>query len=291
MFCANSSGGIVIGLSGGIDSAVLATLAVRAVGKERVNAYYLYDRDSSKQSQAMADLIAGWLGIELRHHDITPAMREMRIYSPLVMKITAVSGCMNRFLSNRLNRLLRREPFFVRTLRKGAFDRNRIERFFYEHTLGCVEAAFNARHIYRRRFLEQKSEENNCLLLGAANRSEWMVGWFVKDGVDDLYFSPLIGLYKTQVLQLAKFLGVPEQIRNRRPSPDMVKGITDESALGINYATLDVILYCMDRGMSDEQIISAGVAREDLNRVRTMNRLSVWKRRRGNTGPPSASKT
>jgi len=72
--------------------------------------------------------------------------------------------------------------------------------------------------------------------LGTANRSEYLVGWFVKDGIDDLPFSPLIGLYKTQVRQLSEFLGLPFKIRNRLASPDMVKGITDEFALGISYS-------------------------------------------------------
>jgi len=62
---ANSAKGIIIGLSGGIDSGVLAALAVRTIGRQCVRAYYLYDRDSSKQSQANANLIADWLGIEL----------------------------------------------------------------------------------------------------------------------------------------------------------------------------------------------------------------------------------
>jgi len=275
---ANSADGIIIGLSGGIDSAVLAALAVRAVGCRRVYAYYLYDRDSSKDSHAGANLIADWLQIELEHRDITPAMRQIKIYSPLAMKITAFSGLINRFLNKRLNRFLCRESFFTYTLRRANFDGSIIKRFFYERTVGCIEAAFNARHIYRRRFLEQRAREKNCLLLGAANRSEWMVGWFVKGGIDNLPFSPLIGLYKTQILRLAEYLDLPPQVRSRTPSPDMVKGITDESALGISYATLDIILDCTERGMSDTQILSSDISKEDLCLVRTMNNLSEWKR-------------
>jgi NAD+ synthase len=277
---ANSAKGIVIGLSGGIDSAVLATLAVRAVGRERVYAYYLHDRDSSKDSQARAKLMGDWLGIELKHHNITPAMQKIKIYSPLIMKITALSGFINRYLNAKLHR------FFISTLRKGNFNGNKVKRFFYNRTVGSVEAAFNARHIYRRRFLEQKSQEENRLVLGAANRSEWMVGWFVKGGIDNLPYSPMIGLYKTQVLQLAKYLNLPTQIRNQTPSPDMAKGITDESALGIGYDILDIILDCIDRGMSDQEILSKGVSKKDLCLVRTMNNLSAWKREPENPDLP-----
>jgi len=276
---AGSAKRIIIGLSGGIDSAVLATLAVRAVGPECVYAYYLYDRDSSKESRAGAKLIADWLGIELKLHDITPAMRKMKIYSPLIMKIIALSGSINRSLNATLNHLLYPAFGFISTLRKGSFGGSKIKRFLYKKTIGLVEAAFNARHTYRRRFLEQQSREKNCLLLGAANRSEFMVGWFVKGGIDDLPLSPMIGLYKTQVLQLAKYLGLPPEIRSQTPSPDMTKGVTDEAALAISYETLDIILDRMDHGMSDQEIVSKGISKKDLSLVRTMKDLSEWKRK------------
>jgi len=114
--------------------------------------------------------------------------------------------------------------------------------------------------------------------LGTANRSEYLVGWFVKDGIDDLPFSPLIGLYKTQVRQLSEFLGLPFKIRNRLASPDMVKGITDEFALGISYTALDIILDGLDRSLPNEQIAAAGVSKEQISHVRRMNQLSAWKR-------------
>lgn len=285
---ANLAEGIVMGLSGGVDSAVLAALAVRAAGAERCHAYYLYDRDSSKGLQARAKLMADWLGIELKFQDITPAMKKMKIYSPLIMKIIALSGFINRYLNARPSRLLCLESPFISTLRKDDFSGNKIKRFFYKNTVGSVEAAFNARHRYRRKFLEQQAKEKNWIVLGAANRTELMVGWFVKGGVDDLPFSPIIGSYKTQVLQLAKYLGLPLEIQNQAPSPDMAKGITDESALGISYSTLDIILDCIDRGMSDQEIVSKGISKKNLFLARTMNNLSAWKRMPENADLPAA---
>jgi NAD+ synthase len=270
--------GIVIGLSGGVDSAVVAALAVRASGRERVFAYYLYDRDSSKESRAKARLVADWLGIVLEQEDIMPAMREMGIYSALALKVTSISGFLNRFLNGRLHRALYGEPSFVSTLRRGTSGVGRIKRFFYRRTVGAVETAFNARHVYRRRFLEEKAGENNRVVLGAANKSEWMVGYFVKGGIDDMPFSPIIGLYKTQVRQLAKYLNLPDEIQNQVPSPDMMKGLTDESAMGISYDRLDIILDCIDRGVSDEEIAARGIREKDVRLVRTMNNLSQWKR-------------
>jgi NAD+ synthase len=275
----NAADGIIIGLSGGIDSAVLATLTTRAVGAERFCAYYLYDRDSSKQSQDNAKLMADWLKIKLICCDITPEMKKLKIYSPLIMKITALSASLNRFLNTKLHRLFHHESPFISTLRKGSSNESKPGDLLYNKTVGAVEAAFNARHIYRRKFLTQKAEEKNYLLLGAANRSECMVGWFVKNGIDDMPLSPIIGLYKTQVQELAKYLDLPSEIQNQTPSPDMAKGVTDENALGISYGTLDVILYYIDQGMSDEQIISKSIRKQDVELVRTTHKLSEWKRK------------
>jgi len=270
---------VVIGLSGGVDSAVTAALAVRAVGRENVEAYYLYDRHSAKRSYVCAGMVADHLGIRFHRCDITTQMRERGIYSPLVMRLTSVSAPVNRWLSTQMNRLFARQSFFIWTLHRGRFEHNRLASFFYKHAVRHVEGAFNARHIYRRRFLEKEAHEKNALVLGAANKSEWMVGWFVTGGIDDVPLSPLKQFYKTQVLQLAEYLDVPLEVRSMPPSPDMLKGLSDRSALGIGYETLDAILYYIECGESDERILSEGFDEEDVRHVRSMCELSDWKRR------------
>jgi len=275
---ANSARAVVIGLSGGLDSAVLAALAVMAVGRENVEAYYIYDRHSANRSYICAKMVADRLGIRFHRCDITAQMRELGIYSPLVMRLTSVSAAINGWLSTCMNRWPGRQSPFIWTLRRGCFEHNGLASFFYKHTVSHVEAAFNARHIFRRRFLQEKAREKNALVLGAANKSEWMVGWFVRGGIDDLPLSPLKKLYKSQVLQLAEYLDVPLEVRGMPPSPDMLKGLSDESALGISYDALDAILYYIERGESDERIISKGFDEEDVLHVRTMYELSDWKR-------------
>ncbi|MBA7689566.1 NH(3)-dependent NAD(+) synthetase [subsurface metagenome] len=281
LFKSKASKCILIGLSGGIDSAVLASLAVKAVGANKIYAYYLYDRDSSRASKAKAKLISEWLGIELRYEDITAAMRKKKIYSPLIMRVLSFSA----FLNSRLNRLLRRGDAFLFTLSRGNFTSSKIKRFLYNRTIGRIEAAFNARHIYRRQFLEEKSRQENWLILGAANRSEFLTGWFVKGGIDDLPYSPIIGLYKTQVLELARYLELPREIQLQIPSPDMATVLTDDGTIVIKYGTLDIILHFIETGAPDEEIISRGIRREDLRLVRTMNNLSEWKGSPENTEP------
>jgi len=279
LFKSKGTNCILIGLSGGIDSAVLATLAVRAVGADKVYAYYLYDRDSSKDSKAKAKLVSEWLGIKLKYEDITAVMQERNIYSPFIMRALGFSAHLNSMF----NRFLRRGDAFLFTLSRGSFTGSRVKRFLYNRTVSRIENAFNTRHIYRRQFLEEKSKQGNCLILGAANRSEFLTGWFVKGGIDDLPYSPIIGLYKTQVFELARYLGLPRQIQLQIPSPDMAKGLTDEGTIGIKYGTLDVILHFIEKGIPDEEIISRGIRKRDLSLVRALNNLSEWKRRPENT--------
>jgi NAD+ synthase len=269
--------GVLIGLSGGIDSAVLATLAVRALGKERVHVYYLYDRDSGKESQRRACLVANWLGLELKLHNIELMMRQRRIYAPLIMRIISLSGFVNRYLASNLYRFFYGEAPFISTLRRDSFTGYKPGKSFYNCTVRYVEAAFNARHIYRREFLEKLAKEQNWLLLGAANRSEYLVGWFVKDGID---------LYKTQVRQLADYLNLPFEVQNQQPSPDMAKGITDELAIGISYTDLDIILDGFDCNLPDKKISEAGVTRSQISHVHRLNQLSAWKRASEHHRPP-----
>ena len=269
---------VVMGLSGGVDSAVLAALVVRALGPERVLAYYLYDRDNEEESAEKAQLLADWLDIELEFYDIGPAMHKGSVYKPLIMRMMGLFGFVNRHFGTRMHRILCGEQPFLSTLHKGSFGGNRIRRFIYNNTVRHVESGFNARHKYRRKYLEDKAVTGNGLVLGAANKSECMVGWFVKDGVDDMPFSPLNGLYKTQVWQLAGYLGLPGRIRRQIPSPDMAKGITDEHAMGISYKELDIILHGLENELSEEQILGSGVTRRQISHVRRMHELSAWKR-------------
>lgn len=271
-----SARGVLIGLSGGIDSSVLSALAVRALGKDSVHLSHLYDRDSERESRHKAQLVANWLGLGLEVRNIEPPMRERGIYAPLIMRIVALSRFLNRHLLDKWCRLMLGEPPFISTLHGGF--KGRFKRWAYNSSVRHIEAGFNARHILRREILEKQAEEHNRLLLGAANRSEYLVGWFVKGGIDDLPLSPLIGLYKTQVQQLAVYLSLPSEIQNQTPSPDMIKGVSDESALGMGYFKIDMVLDSLERGLLEGPIMAAGITKREISLVRQMNRLSAWKR-------------
>ena len=282
--------GILLGLSGGIDSAVLAALAVRAIGPGKVHAAFLYDRDSEKTSEHKARVVAEHLAVRLEVQDISPVMRGEGVYSPLIMHLVTLSRRFNRMIQYVYCITFGENPF-ASTLKEGCgeLERNPLKRFVYNHTVRHFVSGFNARHRHRREVLEKRADSENLLLIGAANRSEAMVGWFVKDGIDDLYIQPMIGLYKTQVWQLAHYLGLPEEIRNQIPSPDMMLGITDEFGIGIPYRKLDIIFHGLELGMNEKEIVAMGPTPEQIRLTMELNRLSAWKRESPHAIPPVGS--
>lgn len=281
------SEGLLLGLSGGIDSAVLAALAVAALGPESVHLAYLFDRDSDTSVRANAVLVADRLGVELEVQDITAEMHKRRIYAPLFMRALTLSARLNRWIQNSYNLFCGETPF-KSTLRVGSGERLRPwhKRLMFNNTMYYVDQSYSERHIHRRKLLEEKAKQENLTLIGAANRSEFEVGWFVKDGIDDLPVQPLSGLLKTQVKQLCFSLGLPEAVCSQAPSPDMTKGISDEFGIGHSYQIVDIVVDCLDMKLSDDEIASRGISQGELDDIRDLMRLSDWKRESPHENPP-----
>lgn len=278
----------LLGLSGGLDSAVLAAVTVCGLGADRVRLLYLYDQTSSGALRTNARTIADWLGIPLEETSIETDLRKAGVYSSRAAGLTSLSGQLNRLL-HRVYRVMTGEPPFVSSLRAGSFMTSCGQPRGGVHGALVLEAeaGFVARHRHRRHLLEAEAKADDCFLLGAANKTEWLTGWFVKGGIDDLPKQPLKGLCKTQVRQLADALGVPASVRLAPPSPDMMRGITDELALGMSYPTIDVALDVLEGGVTIEQAAGAGVTAEDLRCVQKLTYLSAWKR----ASPAAASES
>jgi NAD+ synthase len=282
-----NAAGVCLGLSGGIDSAVLATLAVRALGKTAVHPMYLFDRDSTIELEILANAISDWLGVKLEVRSINAVLHRGGVY--------ARSGFRNRFLAPLLNRILHRiyqvlfrESPFVSSLHLGNLDvsSHAAQQVGFRGFVESFAQGMYDRHIYRREILEKKASEERLLLLGAANRTEWFTGWFVKDGIDDVLIQPLKGLYKTQVRQLAHFLDIPRQVIEQAPSPDMIPGITDEFGLGMSYWKIDLALDHLDEGIPMSEVLHLGVTQAELKQVQKLKQLSQWKRDPNLPSPP-----
>ena len=274
--------GICIGMSGGLDSTVVSLLAVKAMGDpSKVYGLHLSDRDSQKKFRQYAQRFADELGINFEMRDISALVKEQDTYKPSIMRAIPFLPALNKlgvFSSKIIYSLVFRESPFVLTLKKGAPAKNKVTRIIYNALAGTIEESFNVRHIRRRKILEEFAAEKNLVLIGAANRSESFVGWFVKDGIDDLSIEPLLGLYKNQVRQLARFLGVPSEILGEAPAPDMFKGISDEDIIGYSYEKIDKIAYVLEHDLSEEVALNDGITPKEFERIKTLNLLSAWKR-------------
>ncbi len=255
--------GVILGLSGGLDSTVLAYLAVKAVGKKKVLALLMPERDSSKEHLEDAKLIAKNLRIKIKLIDLTPLLAKIGIYKTLPGKCLT-TNLKVKALYKWFQIILRKNPFSFSL--KGT-----KEKFI---SLGT--AFYRIKHRVRMILLYYYGESYNFLVLGAANKTEHLTGFYVKYGIDHAVdIMPLQGLYKTQVRQLAKYLNIPEKIIKKAPSPDIIPGINDEYVFGVDYDRLDLILYALDKKMKVEDIAKQlNVKKSKIMNIKNMIRDS-----------------
>ncbi len=230
-------GRAVIGLSGGVDSAVTAFLAAKALGAQNVVGVRLPYRTSSAESLDHAQLVIDALGIESRTMDI--------------------SGAVDGYLAN--------EPEADGGRRGNVMARTRMIALF------------------------DLSAKYHALPLGTGNKTERLFGYFTWHADDSPPVNPIGDLYKTQVWELARHLGVPEVIINKPATADLIVGQTDEADLGISYARADDILNGLLHGFSHEAMRSRGFQPEELALVQRRLSGTHWKRRPPSTAMVSSS--
>ncbi len=216
----------VLGLSGGVDSAVVAYLSARALGPHNVHCIRMPYTSSSPDSLADAQAVIDALGCGAHTIEIGDA----------------VDG------------YLRLEP--------GADARRR----------GNVMART------RMLVLFDQSAKLGALPVGTGNKTERLMGYFTWHADDSPPVNPIGDLFKTQVWQLARYLGVPARVIAKAPSADLEANQTDESDLGITYEEADRILALMLEGYADEKIVARGIAPADVALVRNRVDSTHWKR-------------
>ena len=220
--------GYVIGLSGGIDSALSATLAVEAVGKEKVFGILMPYKSSSESSIIDAMELVNKLGIESTQIDISPMINAY--YPELTDENKLRAG--NKMARERMSIL-----------------------FDYAHKM-------------------------NRLVLGTGNRTEISLGYTTLFGDSACSLNPLGQLYKTEVRELSKVLGVPSSIINKPPSADLWAGQTDEDEIGVTYPQIDHLLVQMiDNNISSlKELESSGCTQTDISRVISLVNRNAFKR-------------
>jgi NAD+ synthase len=217
----------LVGLSGGVDSALSCVLTAQALGPQNVLALRMPYRTSSQESLDHAQTLIDALGVQSATIPITEMV----------------------------------EPLFVRTPEMSNVRRGNIMA--------------RARMI----ILYDQSEAFGGLVVGTGNKTEILLGYTTLYGDSACALNPLGDLYKTQVRQLARALGVPAAIIEKPPTADLWKGQTDEGELGFTYAEVDQLLYLLvDQRYSPEECVRAGFAEDFVRAVIEKVRRSHFKR-------------
>jgi NAD+ synthase len=228
--------GAVIGISGGIDSAVAGALTVQAIGKEKVLGLLLPERDSAPETLKDSLMICDYLGIDRIVKPITGILRSMGVYRLQPPALFIPRKIQEKYVKNKL-KAMTKDDIFLQDLRNNG-DQTFLKGLAY----------YRAKLRVRMVCLYLEAEKRNFAVVGASNRTEALTGFYVKWGDDSADIEPLAHLYKTQVYRLAEELEIPERVRMKAPSPDLVPGITDEDVLGISYTELDSILMKIEEG-------------------------------------------
>ncbi|MGC8784684.1 MAG: NAD(+) synthase [Armatimonadota bacterium] len=259
--------GVVVGLSGGIDSAVVAVLAARALGAERVLGLSLPERDSAPESKRLARQLARSLGIRYRTVGLTLPLALLGVYWQVPLWL--VPG--RRLKAKAVLRYYRQ---FHEALPEGETPFSAVmlgTRSLSAPWLNQTVAYHRVKVRLRMTVLYYYAERFNLLVAGTANKTELATGFFVKYGDAAADIAPLAHLYKTQVRTLARYLDVPEPIIARPPSPDLLPGLTDELAIGLDYTTLDRVLWRLERGANAEAVAAElGLSPEQVRYVQTL---------------------
>lgn len=227
--------GAVIGLSGGIDSALTAALSVKALGKENVLGIHMPESgltplEDSEDAKKLADL----LGIEFRTIDISGIISS-------IMDSVPDSELADRLCKGNLKARVRMSLLY--------FHANQMNR----------------------------------IVMGTGNKTEILLGYYTKYGDGGVDLEPIGGLYKTDVWELSRKIGIPESLVAKKPSAGLWVGQTDEADLGISYLKLDKALDMLEQHKDPQTILSSlDISSEQLNSV--LNRIE--KNRHKRTSPP-----
>ena len=264
--------GLVLGLSGGIDSSLSAALAVRALGAKNVFALYMPENDSDPESLRLGRSVAETFGIDSVVEDIGPSLAAQGCYerrdafireavpeyttgwaSKIVFENSMTTGGYN------ISSLVVRSP-------DGEMRKVRLPASAY---LGIV-AATNMKQRTRKQLEYYHADRLNFAVIGTPNRLEYDQGFFVKNGDGAADIKPIAHLYKSQVYQLAAHLGVPSEILSRPPTTDTysLPQTQEEFYFALPYGKMDICLYGLENALPVKTVAEAtGLKESDVELV------------------------
>ena len=264
--------GLVVALSGGIDSSVSVGLASKALGPERVVALLMPERHSAEDTLDLSKSVADAFGVRWFHEDISGVLQAVGFYQrydDAVRQAIAEygDGWTSKIV---LPNVLESKGFNLFSIVAQRPDGTQIKERLPLAAYLEIVAATNFKQRTRKMFEYYYADRFNYAVVGTPNRLEYDQGFFVKlgDGAADI--KPIAHLYKTQVYQMAAYLGVPETIRKRPPTTDtysLPQG-QDEFYFSLPYDQMDLCLYGKNNGYRPEEIADAlALTPEQVQRV------------------------
>ena len=264
--------GGVVGISGGIDSSVVAALGMRAFGKDRMLALTMPERDSGLETMPLCRLLVDALGVATLHQDITAVLEATGCYARRDAAIREVipeygPGWKSKIvLPDVLTGDLVRFFSVVASSPTGDTVKVRLPAAAYL----AVVAATNFKQRVRTMTEYHHADRLNYAVLGTPNRLEYDQGFFVKggDGLADV--KPIAHLYKTQVYAMAEYLGVPAEIRGRPPTTDTysMPQSQEEFYFSLPFGSMDLCLWARSHGVSATQAApTLGLSPKQVERV------------------------
>lgn len=267
--------GAVVAVSGGIDSSVVAALCVRALGAEKVIALFLPEADSSAESLRLGQLLVRKLGIRSFCEDITPMLQAAGCYR---RRDDAIRTVVPEYGDDYKSKIVLpnlvdadRYSIFSLVVQSPAGDTKKV-RLSLDAYLGII-AATNFKQRTRKMMEYYYADRFHYTVAGTPNRLEYDQGFFVKNGDGAADFKPIAHLYKTQVYQLAAYLGVPEEIQHRPSTTDTysLEQSQEEFYFAIPLAKMDLCLYGKDHRIAAADMASSvGMTAEQVARVYDM---------------------
>ena len=260
--------GVIVGLSGGIDSACIAAVAVHALGKEKVTGLVLPESESNPISSEYAIKHAQALGIEHRQIDITPTVDSIVKYTwrdEYLQKLIPEYKPGYKYNITLPTDLLERASYSFYRLQVQMPDGEIMSKRLNLDELLAITSFANIKIRARMLHLYAEAERRSLLVAGTTNRTEFILGDFCKYGDGGTDIEPITHLYKNQIYQLSDHLKVIPEIIDRQPSPDTFSlPVSDqEFFFRIAFDKLDHLLYAWEHEVPAKEAAKVLALSED----------------------------
>jgi NAD+ synthase len=264
--------GIVIGISGGIDSSLTAALAVRALGSDRIWGLEMPERHSARETLELSGMVAKHFHIRTVHEDISGILEAVGFYRRYDEAVRQVFPQYGQDWKSKIviPDRTRHQGFNLFSMVAQGPDGTLLKKRLPLKPYLEIVAATNFKQRTRKMLEYYHADCRHFAVAGTPNRLEYDQGFFVKlgDGAADI--KPIAHLYKSQVYQLAEFLGVPEAIRTRPPTTDTysLEQGQDEFYFSLPWQKMDICLYAKNNGLSATRVAEAlHLNEEDIQRL------------------------